>query len=107
MKWRLSAAIATALLITSACSGGSSDQPTQGTSLTQSCDGHCLDSGAQLTAADVARIVAQGVGEAMARGAQATIAVVDRIGNVLGVYRMGQPSARAVLLASAVSASGV
>jgi len=106
MKWRLSAAIATALLITSACSGGSSDQSTQGTSLTQGCDGHCLDSGAQLTAADVARIIAQGVAEAMARGARATIAVVDRSGNVLGVYRMGQASARAVLLASAVSASG-
>jgi uncharacterized protein GlcG (DUF336 family) len=105
MKSRLSTAIVTALLVTGACSGGSSDQPTQGTNLTQGCDGHCMDSGAHLTAADVAQIIAQGVAEASARGAMATIAVVDRSGNVLGVYRMGQPSARAVLVATAVDAS--
>jgi uncharacterized protein GlcG (DUF336 family) len=41
-----------------------------------------------LTVADVQKIVAQAVGEAKARGAKATIAVVDRVGNVLAVYRM-------------------
>ncbi len=41
-----------------------------------------------LTVADVQRIIAQAAGEARARGARATIAVVDRVGNVLAVYRM-------------------
>ncbi len=37
---------------------------------------------------DVRRVIAQAVGEAQARSARATIAVVDRVGNVLAVYRM-------------------
>jgi uncharacterized protein GlcG (DUF336 family) len=41
-----------------------------------------------LTIADVQKVIAQAVGEARARGAKATIAVVDRVGNVLAVYRM-------------------
>ncbi|WP_420806455.1 heme-binding protein [Novosphingobium fuchskuhlense] len=41
-----------------------------------------------LTIADVQKVIAQTVGEAKARGAKATIAVVDRVGNVLAVYRM-------------------
>ncbi|MEI6641382.1 MAG: heme-binding protein [Novosphingobium sp.] len=41
-----------------------------------------------LTVADVQKVIAQAVGEAKARGAKATIAVVDRVGNVLAVYRM-------------------
>ncbi|MEO7251667.1 MAG: heme-binding protein, partial [Arenimonas sp.] len=41
-----------------------------------------------LAVADVERIVSQAVGEAQARGARATIAVVDRVGNVLVVFRM-------------------
>ena len=41
-----------------------------------------------LTVADVQRVIAQAAGEAKARGAKATIAVVDRVGNVLAVYRM-------------------
>ncbi len=41
-----------------------------------------------LNVADVERIIAQAVGEAQARGQRAVIAVVDRPGNVLAVYRM-------------------
>jgi uncharacterized protein GlcG (DUF336 family) len=41
-----------------------------------------------LTIANVQRVIAQAAGEAKARGAKATIAVVDRVGNVLAVYRM-------------------
>ena len=41
-----------------------------------------------LGVADVQRIVSQAVGEAQARSARATIAVVDRVGNVLVVFRM-------------------
>jgi uncharacterized protein GlcG (DUF336 family) len=46
-----------------------------------------------LAVADVQRIIAQSVAEASARGAPATIAVVDRVGNVLGVFVMnGAPA---------------
>jgi uncharacterized protein GlcG (DUF336 family) len=41
-----------------------------------------------LTVADVQQIVAQTSAEATARGHPATIAVVDRVGNVLALYRM-------------------
>ncbi len=41
-----------------------------------------------LSIADVERVVAQAVGEAQARGQRAVIAVVDRPGNVLAVFRM-------------------
>jgi uncharacterized protein GlcG (DUF336 family) len=41
-----------------------------------------------LTADEVGRVIAQAVGEASARARKATIAVVDRVGNVLGVFRM-------------------
>ncbi len=41
-----------------------------------------------LTAAEVGRILAQAASEAEGRGRPATIAVVDRVGNVLGVFRM-------------------
>ena len=41
-----------------------------------------------LSVGDVQRIASQAVGEAQARGLRATIAVVDRLGNVLLVFRM-------------------
>lgn len=41
-----------------------------------------------LTAADVQRIIAQGVAEAQARNLPGTFAVVDRVGNVLAVFTM-------------------
>lgn len=46
-----------------------------------------------LTQAEVQQIIAQAVGEAQARGLKATIAVVDRVGNVLAVFQMtGAPA---------------
>jgi len=41
-----------------------------------------------LSVAEVGQIIARAVGEAQVRGRPATIAVVDRVGNVLGVFRM-------------------
>ena len=41
-----------------------------------------------LSIAEVEKIVSQAVGEAQARGVRGTIAVVDRVGNVLAVFRM-------------------
>ena len=43
---------------------------------------------AALSSAEVQRIIGLVVSEGNARGAPATIAVVDRSGNVLGVYQM-------------------
>ena len=53
------------------------------------CSGNCQAAApVVLSVADVERVIAQAVGEAQARNAPATIAVVDRVGNVLGVFRM-------------------
>ncbi len=41
-----------------------------------------------LTVAEVQQIIAQAVGESQARSVAATIAVVDRVGNVLAVFQM-------------------
>jgi uncharacterized protein GlcG (DUF336 family) len=41
-----------------------------------------------LSSAEVGTIIAQAAAEARARGTAATIAVTDRVGNVLGVFRM-------------------
>lgn len=52
------------------------------------CDGACADGGVRLTVADVEQVLSQGIAEARAQGAVATLAVVDRVGNVLAVHRM-------------------
>ena len=55
------------------------------------CTGNCappVDVSDVLTVADVQRVIAQAVGEASARSEKATVAVVDRVGNVLAVFRM-------------------
>jgi uncharacterized protein GlcG (DUF336 family) len=41
-----------------------------------------------LSTADVERVLAQAISEAQARGLPSVIAVTDRVGNVLGVFRM-------------------
>lgn len=79
------------------CSGGSSVTPTTGTDNgNPTCNGNCAGPTSNLTVAEVQRVIAQGVAEAQGRGANATIAVVDRVGNVLAVYRMGAPATRSV-----------
>src|SRR5687767_11261311 len=79
------------------CSGGSPITPPTGTDTTPtSCTGSCATPMSNLTAADVQQVIAQGVAEAQARNANATIAVVDRVGNVLAVYRMGFAGTRSV-----------
>lgn len=52
------------------------------------CAPNCFSPANFLSDTDVQRVIAQGVGEAQARGAAATIAVVDRVGNVLAVFQM-------------------
>jgi uncharacterized protein GlcG (DUF336 family) len=60
---------------------------------------------ASLTPADVQRVIAQAAAEAQARNAHAHIAVVDRVGNVLAVFRMtGAPET--VAIASGLGVTG-
>jgi uncharacterized protein GlcG (DUF336 family) len=87
---RLLPAIAAAAV--AACSGsGNSGDPT-GTAppptSTPECTGSCATAASFLSVAEVQRIVAQAAAEASALNRPATIAVVDRVGNVLAVFRM-------------------
>lgn len=58
-----------------------------------------------LSTADVQRIIAQAAGEAKARGLPSIIAVTDRVGNVLAVFRM--TGARETMVTSRLTATGV
>lgn len=83
------AAFAAVVLALAACSGGDSGLGPEGTGIGPvPCNGSCQDTATRLEVADVQRVIAQGVQEASARGEAATIAVVDRVGNVLAVYQM-------------------
>ena len=64
---------------------GTPDTPNTGTANTPNANFQAL---APLTVADVQTIIAQAVTQAVASNVQATIAVVDRGGNVLGVFQM-------------------
>lgn len=91
------------------CSGGGPAESSAGASSSPAgvqCTGQCANASTFLTVADVEQIIAQGVAEATARHVNATIAVVDRVGNVLAVYRMGKPDTRSLLISSSMSASG-
>ena len=67
------------------------------------CAGDCAPAAA-LSASEVERILAQAAAEARARGVGAQIAVVDRVGNVLAVFRMaGAPETIAISSGLAVN----
>src|SRR4051812_28612541 len=72
-----------------ACGGGGSS----GTTAAVPCSSACDAAANRLTAADVQHLVAQAAAEAQARKTGAVIAVVDRVGNVLGVFTLGTPPA--------------
>ena len=79
------------------CGGGSNsispvgtsppDNPPGGSS-DSGCIGACANASSFLSDADIGKVIAQAVNEASAQNLPATIAVVDRVGNVLAVYRM-------------------
>lgn len=52
------------------------------------CNGSCATAASFLSVAEVEGVLARAIAEAQARGALATIAVTDRVGNVLAVFRM-------------------
>lgn len=70
------------------CSKGDQSSDKGSGAGSSSCDGFCADANSFLTTADVQQVIAQAVAEASALGESATIAVVDRVGNVLAVFRM-------------------
>ena len=78
------------MLLLVACGGGSQKQAGGVDPATpdQGCSGSCADTATSLSVTDVEGVIAQAVAEAQARNVSATIAVVDRVGNVLGVFRM-------------------
>ncbi|KXU31905.1 hypothetical protein A0J57_03445 [Sphingobium sp. 22B] len=89
---RLSALAASAALILSSCGGGGgggSGTPTPAPTPTPT-PASLYGTPAQesLTVADVETVVAHAVAEARARNLPALIAVTDRVGNVLAVFRM-------------------
>jgi len=82
-----------AVLVTSCGGGSDSSSATVNGSATSpsgavACDGSCASANSFLSTSDVESVIARGVAEAQARGVKATIAVVDRVGNVLAVFRM-------------------
>ncbi len=85
------------------CSGGDPVVSTHGADATTGCNGACATAATRLLAADVEKVLLQGIAEARSLGVKATLAVVDRVGNVLAVYRMGDAPARKVLIASRTS----
>ena len=87
------------LLAAAACSGGDPVGETTGTDPPGSgCNGSCATTTSRLTVADVEQVLSQAIFEAQAQSALATIAVVDRVGNVLAVYRMGPALSHPVLI---------
>ena len=89
---RLSALLASAALILSSCGGGggsSSGTPTPSPTPTPTpASLYTAPAQEALTVADVETVVAHAVAEARARNLPAVIAVTDRVGNVLAVFRM-------------------
>ena len=76
------------------CGGGGSSGSTVGTAPAPStggnvsCTGSCVTAESKLSVSDIQAIIGQAVSEAQGQGVNATIAVTDRVGNVLGVFRM-------------------
>lgn len=91
-QWLLAAA-SLSLLSCGGGGGGSGTAPNQGTPTPPPppppvvCEGGCATADSFLRSAEVEIVVQQAVAEAKALGVAATIAVVDRVGNVLAVYR--------------------
>ena len=89
--------VGVALLLAS-CGGGAPGAD-------NACSAGCPVAQPFLAEADVKRVIAQAVGEAQARHVRAQVAVVDRVGNVLAVFRMeGAPET--IAISSGLAARG-
>lgn len=99
--WKILAAAP--ILVLAACGGGGSSTPSGGggtgsnppTPPPPAGRNYSVPAAQSLSAADVGTVIAQAAAQASAQGNPATIAVVDRVGNVLGVFRMPAAGATA------------
>jgi uncharacterized protein GlcG (DUF336 family) len=83
------AVVFASILLVTACGGGSRpDEAGTATATSGDCRGSCQNTATRLESSHVEDVLAQAVAEALARNAAATIAVVDRVGNVLALFRM-------------------
>jgi uncharacterized protein GlcG (DUF336 family) len=105
-RHRLSALLAATALILSSCGGGGSDggsggSPTPAPTPTPTPARLYADPAQEaLTVADVENVIGHAVAEAQARSLPAVIAVTDRVGNVLAVFRMNGARASATTSAA-------
>lgn len=91
------------LMLTSCGGGGTSTSPAANPVVTPTSVGlFTQPAQVALTSAEVGQIVAQAAEEAAARGRPSVIAVTDRVGNVLAVFRMTGAPAMATLRAGTV-----
>ncbi|AMK25383.1 MULTISPECIES: heme-binding protein [unclassified Sphingobium] len=101
---RLSALTVSAALILSSCGGGggsSGGTPTPSPTPTPTPTSlYTAPAQESLTVADVETVVAHAVAEARARNLPAVIAVTDRVGNVLAIFRMTGARANAITSAA-------
>lgn len=109
----VTASLAAMALVLSSCGGGNSSGTTPAPSPTPTPNPTPPPAGGNFTApaqealsvAEVQTIIAQAVSEAQRRNLPSVIAVVDRVGNVLGVFRMN--GARALARTSAMTEAGL
>lgn len=107
---RITAGVAAAALLLAGCGGGGAPSTPVAVSPTPSpgvspASVFTRPPAEALTTADVQAIIARAAAEATARNLPAVIAVVDRVGNVLAVYRMAGARATATTRANANGAN--
>lgn len=88
---RATAVVASVSLLLASCGGGDSGNASNPNPQPAPTNGRVYSDPATnvfLTQDNVRTVIGQAVAEAQARGQKATIAVVDRVGNVLAVYQM-------------------
>ena len=109
----VAASLAAMALVLTSCGGGNSSGTTPAPSPTPTPNptppppggNFTPPSQESLSVTEVQSIIAQAVGEAQRRNLPSVVAVVDRVGNVLGVFRMN--GARALARTSAMNEAGL
>jgi len=96
-----------AAVTVASCGGGSNSGSSMGTAPPppqptpdSGCNGSCATAASFLSVSDVQTVIAQAAAEAQAQAKPATIAVVDRVGNVLTVYRTSTTAPATVIVGS-------
>jgi len=95
--------LTTALLL--GCGSGTRDDGNTANLLAAGCNGSCVTATSFLTQTDVTAIINAAIAESISRSSLSTIAVVDRVGNVLAVYHM-TAAANSVTISSPYPVAG-